>query len=162
MSSNPENPVITPEDFVRQLRALREQMVLFTPIPGASRRLAHVDADFVNATVNAAGTSESVSKAIGHSDEELRHEIEVSARWTAVTDEVRALLKATHASDTARRQRIGLRALQTYQICQQLARSDAHASLEPHIGEMRRLNRFGRKRRKPAQQPAPEVPTQTQ
>jgi len=55
-----------------------------------------------------------------------------------------------------RRQRIGLAALQTYKICEQLARDETHASrLAAHIGEMKKLNTFGRSRRK-APQPDPQ------
>ena len=46
-----------------------------------------------------------------------------------------------------RRQRTGLAALQTYQICRQLARDERHAArLAPHLDEMKKLNRFGRRR----------------
>jgi hypothetical protein len=161
-----EPTVISPEEIVRQLRTLREQMPTLTP-PAVSAqrlgRLAHVDADFVQATVNATGASENVANALGRSDEEQRQEIELAARWTAVTDEARALLQASLAAGTIRRQRIGLTALQTYQICQQLARDDKHSGLSTHIREMRRLNKFGRVRRATAApQPAPEAAAKPQ
>jgi hypothetical protein len=67
------------------------------------------------------------------------------------------VLRASVEVTTIRRQRIGLAALQTYQICQQLARDEKHAGLKTHIQEMRRLNRFGRVRRATAApQPVPE------
>lgn len=160
--SDPQPAVPTPEDIVRQLRALREQMpvMIETASPAAlRRRLSHVNADFVQAAVNAAGASENVRNALGRTSEDLRQEIEVAARWTAVADELRALLQSTLATNTIRRQKIGLAALQTYKICQQLARDDVHARLGTHISEMRRLNKFGRVRnRRPAPQPAPENP----
>jgi hypothetical protein len=154
----------TPEDIVRQLRALREQLPVVgaSPSPaGLSRRMSHVNADFVQAAVNAAGASENVQNALGRTSEDLRQEIELTARWTAVADELRALLQSTLAANTVRRQKIGLAALQTYQICQQLARDGTHARLDTHISEMRRFNKFGRVRRKPAPQPAPELAAKT-
>lgn len=156
--------VLSPEDVVRQLRALREQMPVLsaaTPIP-LKRRFSHVDADFVQAAVNAVGASENVQNALGRTSDELREEIASAARWTAVADELRALLQSMLASNTIRRQKIGLAALQAYKICQQLARDDGHARLGTHISEMRRLNKFGRSRRKPAPQPEPAIALKTQ
>jgi hypothetical protein len=171
MSKSTKSPLIaaagaeaalSPEELVQQLRAIRERIPLPDPSPAPAalrRRLAHVDANFVQASINAAGASDVVQNALGRTDEELRQETDAAARWTAVADELRTLLKNVLTANTVRRQRIGLAALQTYKICEQLARDDAHASqLSEHIVEMKRLNRFGR-RRKPAE---PAQPTLTQ
>jgi hypothetical protein len=155
--------MLSPEQVVEQLRALREQIPLPDSLPALPasrrRRLAHVDAQFVNAAINATGASPAVQTALGRTDEELRQESDASDRWTAAIDEVRALLQSLIDANLVRRQRVGLAALQTYKICQQLARDDAQAPrLAAHIGEMKKLNKFGRPRRKPAQpnpQPTP-------
>jgi hypothetical protein len=90
------------------------------------------------------------------SDEDLRQENEATIRWTAVADELRSLLQEILQANTQRRQRVGLAALQTYKICEQLARDETHATrLAAHIGEMKKLNKFGRSRRK-APQPDPQ------
>ena len=157
-----ETTMFSPEELVQHLRTLRERIPIFDPAPAPAalrRRLSHVDADFIQAAINAAGASEVVEKALGRTDEDLRIEVEASARWTAVADELRKLLQSILATNTVRRQRIGLAALQTYQICQQLARDDNHAELEVHIKEMKRLNKFGRVRRKSAPAPQPETAT---
>jgi hypothetical protein len=162
--------MLSPEELVRELRALRERIPIpnLTPAPaGLRRRLSHVNADFVTASVNAAGVSEAVQKSVGRSDEDLRQEIDAAGRWAAAIDEVRALLHSMALGNTIRKQRIGLAALQTYQICQQLARDESHeARLAVHITEMKRLNRFGRTRRKqepaPAPQPEPATEAKTQ
>lgn len=169
-SSNQESPnpspapaMLSPEQVVQQLRALREQIPLPEALPAMPasrrRRLGHVSSQFVVAAINAAGAAPAVQTALGRTDEELRQETDVSNRWTAVIDEVRALLQSLLDANVLRRQRTGLAALQTYQICQQLARDDAYATrLEAHIGEMKKLNKFGRPRRKasqPDQQPNP-------
>lgn len=153
--------VLSPEEIVQQLRLLRPQMSLLEPEPARSamrRRLAHVHPEFVLAAINAAGVSEVVQNALGRTDEDLRQESDSNARWTAVADELRSLLQSVLMANTVRRQRLGLAALQTYQICVQLAREEGHATrLNTHIAEMKRLNRFGRTNRKPAApaQPAP-------
>ena len=164
---SPAPEMLSPEQVVQQLRGLREQIPLpddALPAMPASRRrrLAHVDSQFVVAAINASGASPAVQTALGRTDEQLRQETDVSDRWTAVVDEVRALLQSLVDANTLRRQRIGLAALQTYKICQQLARDDTHATrLASHINEMKRLNKFGRARRKapqPDPQPAPQPP----
>lgn len=152
----------TPEQLVAQLRAIREQLVVPDPAPGPPslrRRLGHVHPDFVNAAINAAGVSDTVQSALGRSDEDLRLETTETARMTAVMDELHALEKVVADTINVQRQRVGLAALQTYQICRQLARDERHAArLAPHLAEMKRLNRFGRRRRNaPAQ---PELPAQ--
>src|SRR5215210_7872675 len=157
---SPATAILSPEQVVQQLRALRAQIPLPDSLPSMPasrrRRLAHVDNQFVVAAINATGASPAVQTALGRTDEELRHETEASTRWTAVIDEVRTLLQSLIDANLLRRQRIGLAALQTYKICQQLARDDVQATrLAAHIGEMKKLNKFGRPRRK-ASQPDPQ------
>ncbi len=157
---SPAPATLSPEQVVQQLRALRAQIPLPDSLPSMPasrrRRLAHVDGQFIVAAINATGASPVVQTALGRTDEELRQENDVSGRWTAVIDEVRALLQILVDANTLRRQRIGLAALQTYKICQQLARDDAQATrLAAHIGEMKRLNKFGRRRKAPQPSPQP-------
>jgi hypothetical protein len=169
MSSNSgiPNPV-TPETVVEQLRALRAQIPdygqLPVPISRKMSTIAHLDADFVKASINAVGASDSVRGAIGRNDAELRQDADEVVRWSAVEDELRALLKGVSAANLVRRHRLGLTALQAYAISRQLARKPENSDLLPHLHEMKRLNRFGRKSAKapqapqPAPQPAPQVP----
>lgn len=165
---SPASAILSPEQVVQQLRALRAQIPLPDALPAMPaarrRRLAHVNAQFVVAAINASGAAPSVQTVLGRTDEDLRQENEVCDRWTAVIDELRALLQSLVNANAMRRQRVGLAALQTYKICQQLARDDAHADrLAAHIGEMRKLNKFGRSRRKapqPDSQPTPEPASQ--
>jgi hypothetical protein len=160
--TSPAPVMLAPEDVVQQLRGLRAQIPL--PQPGAvpaspRRKLASVDPQFINAAINTAGVSDVIQTALGRTDEELRQENDAAIRWTAVADELRSLLREILQANTQRRQRVGLAALQTYKICEQLARDETHATrLAAHIGEMKKLNKFGRSRRKapqPDPQPAP-------
>ena len=163
-----ENPIndtlITPEAMVEQLRALRLQIPEYTQLPNADaatmRRAANVDANFVQATINAIGASPSVQSALGRTPEAMLQEAEDAARWSAVEDELRAMLKGVIAANLTRRHRIGLTALQTYSISRQLIRQQKYADLLPHVQEMKRLNRIGR-RRKPATGPPPQPPATT-
>ena len=154
-----ESVLLTPEQIVLMLRDVRTQMLLPdpAPVPGIlRRRLGHVNADFVVAAINAIGATEAVEAVLGWTAEDLRKETDASVRWSAVADELRALLQSVLVSNAFRRQRIGLAALQTYKICQQLVREDGHAlRLGVHVAEMKRLNRFGRGQ-KPAPVPPPE------
>jgi len=153
---------MTADDFFRVLRTLRERL----PEPQAldprltMGRLAHVDVNFVHASVNAVSASEGVQKALGRTPENLRGEVNDSVNWNAVADELRAMLKAVTSANTVRKRRIGLTAMQTFQICQQLARDPANATLASHIQEMKRLNRFGRKRARKTE-PTPPEPVKT-
>ena len=147
---------MTAKDFFRVLRALRERLPEPQALePGqATGRLAHVDVNFVHATVNAASVSEGVQKVLGRTPEAMRTDIDDRVDWNAVADELRAMLKAVTSSNTIRSRRIGLTALQTYKICQQLVRDPSNANLVAHLEEMKRLNRF-RRRRARQEQPAP-------
>src|SRR5262245_22814387 len=143
-NGSPAPAMLSPEQAVQQLRALREQIPLPDALPAMPatrrRRLGHVDTQFVVAAINAIGASPAVQTALGRTDEELRQESDVSVRWTAVIDEVRALLQSLLDANLLRRQRVGLAALQTYKICLQLARDDVQATrLAAHIGEMKKL-----------------------
>jgi hypothetical protein len=88
----------------------------------------------------------------------LRQELDVAGRWTQAADELRAMLQGVEGANLDRRYRLGLTALQVYSISRQLVRKKENSSLLPHVAEMKRLNKFGRKRKKaatPAPQPAP-------
>lgn len=156
------NTPLTPEEIVAQIRAIQERIALpdAPPAPVAlRRRLGHVHPDFVAASINAVGASDTVQSALGRTDEELRQETDTTSRWTAVIDAARSLEKTVTTVIMLRRQRTGLAALQTYQICRQLARDERHAArLSAHIAEMKRLNRFGRRRKTAQPQPPADLP----
>jgi len=158
--TSPAPVMLSPEEVVQQLRGLRAQLPLPQPpaVPvSPRRRLASVNPQFVSAAINAAGVSDVIQTALGRTDEDLRQENDAAIRWTAVVDELRSLLREILQANVQRRQRVGLAALQTYKICEQLARDETHATrLAAHIGEMKKLNRFGRSRRKAAPQPDPQ------
>lgn len=157
-----EPAVTTPGSIIEQLRVMRQQIPEYTqlaiPDAMAIHRVAHINADFIDAAINAVGASEVVQTAVGRTNADLREEYEEAGRWTAVEDELRAMLKGVVAANLVRRHRVGLVALQTYNISRQLIRQKEHADLLPHVQGMKRLSRFGRKRRvaQPPAEPQPQ------
>jgi hypothetical protein len=153
--------VLTPEELTEHLRTLRAQIPGYAQLTGSETlsilSAGKVDPRFVTAAINTAGASPRVEGAIGKSAAVMREESDDNTRWTAVEDELRSMLKGVAAANRLRRHRLGLSALQTYHISRQLARQPEHADLLPHIAEMKRLIRGGRKRSKPAEDP-PAVP----
>jgi len=149
----PDSPpaIISPEEVMQVLRNLRQQL----PLPGnelakvsRKRRTAHVDAKFIETAIATLGAYAGVQALLGRTDQDVRQEIEETARWSAVADELRALLEGVIGAVTLRRQSIGLTALMTYQVCQQVARDLNSEDLDARIKEMRRLNKFGRTRQR--------------
>ena len=153
---------MTPEAFVEHLSALRASIPEYEQLSPAQtksiRRVAHLDADFSQAAVNALGASESVRAALGRDPEELLQESDAIRRWSAVEDEMRSLFRGMVTANLVRRHRLGLTVLQTYSITQQLVRQKEHSDLLPHVDLMKRMNRFGRRRKPAGPQPAPATP----
>lgn len=158
MATNRISP-LAPEAITDELRKLREQMPPYSQLTTQDgppmRAAANVDPRFVIAAIFAAEASPYIQGALGRTPESLRQELDEAARWAAVENEMRTMLKSLVATNLARRHRLGLTALQTYSISRQLVRQPEHADLLPHVSEMKRLNKFGRTRKvKPAETPA--------
>jgi hypothetical protein len=160
----PQESSIAPEDLVVALRALRGRIPEYVqlPVPDAKavRSVANIGSDFKQAAINAVGASALVAQSVGLTADELRQIHEEADRWSAVADELRAMLQGVVGANLTRRHRVGLASLQTYSITRQLVRHEDHSDLLPHLQEMKRLNRFGRRRRN-ASAPAPPVFTST-
>ena len=126
------------------------------------RSAAAVSVHFVNASINTVGASSLVQTAVGRTPEDLLQESNDIARWSAVEDELHAMLKGVAATNLVRRHRLGLTSLQTYGITRQLARKPENADLLPHLSIMQSLNRLGRRKKAPDQTPSPNtVPAKT-
>jgi hypothetical protein len=157
-----ESPV-KPESVVEQLRALRQQIPSYSQLTTAEtqslRAVAGADPAFVHASINAIGASPGVEAAIGITSDALRLETDEAVRWSAVEDELRAMLKGVIAANLTRRHRIGTFALQAYGISRMLVRRAENADLLPHLAEMKRLNRFGRGKVKVPEEPVQKPTT---
>jgi hypothetical protein len=157
-----ENPVVTPEAIVEQLRVLRGQIPEFVQLPAADAKsiqsVASVHPEFAQAAINAIGASPVVLSVVGRTPEDLQQERETAARWSKVEDELKSMLQGVSSANLTRRHRIGEAALLTYAVSKNLVRSSAHAALLPHVAVMRKANRFGRKHRSAADQPQNPAP----
>jgi hypothetical protein len=167
-TNTPQTPTAAgnPEDVVAQLRAIRQTIPDYGQVPVATRKTMRaasaVPVHFVNASINTIGASSTVQTAVGRTPEELLQESNDVARWSAVEDELRAMLDGVAATNLARRHRLGLTALQTYGVTRQLARKPENADLLPHLSIMQSLNRFGRKKKTSDQTPSPNpIPAKT-
>jgi hypothetical protein len=165
--TDPISAPITPEDLVAGLRAYRERIPDYGQLTVQAalqrRRVAFLKTGFVVASINAVGASDTVQTAVGQTPAELQGQQADIVRWSAVEDELRAMLKGVVAANLVRRHRLGTAALQSYSISRNLVRQPEHADLLPHVQEMTRLA----KHRKPAdkkpavQKPADPTPQQT-
>jgi predicted RNA-binding Zn ribbon-like protein len=157
----PKPQPISPEELVEALRALRQRIPEYVQLPigdaKSARTAANLNAEFKLAAINAVGASEPVSRAVGFTAAELLQTHADAGRWSAVVDELRAMLQGVVAANLTRRHRVGLASLQTYNITRQLVRHEDHSDLLPHLQEMKRLNRFGRRRHN-APAAAPHAP----
>ena len=152
-----ENPV-TPEEVVRQIRVLRDQIPDFTLMPPADTRplvrAANVSVAFVHASINAIAALPALQSALGADAEAMRGETELIARWSQVIDELDALRQGVLGAITVRRHRVGGTALRAYQVSRHLARYKENATLLPHIEAMKRASKFSKRR-------AAETPAET-
>jgi len=152
-------PTLSPEAVVERLRALRSEIGEVTPLTAAERKRLKNRATATNpilqASINVIGALDNVSLAIGQPAADVRQMCDEANRWTAVEDELRAMLSGVAGANLVRRQRVALIAAQAANIGSQLARDPAHKVLVPHVQEVRRLKSF-RRRKKAA--PAAETP----
>ena len=155
--NGPTAPVLTPDEMVTQLRAMRDQIPNFTQFTASDVRslvpAANVGRDFLLGSIHITGTSPILEQIVGTPQDELRQEAADHDAWTAVEEELRGLLKGVAAANLARRHRLGNAALLAYSTSQQMVRNPNFANLIPHVEELKRLRRLG-PRKKTDQQPA--------
>ena len=149
--------VLTPEQFVEQLRALVAQVGPVAPLTAEQRRVvreqARVPQAVVEASINVIGALDGISQAVGMPAEGVRQKIDEAIRWTAAEGELRAALSAVAGANLVRRQQIALIAAQAYHIGQQLARDPGKAVVVPHVEEVKRLRKISRRRTRDSQGP---------
>jgi hypothetical protein len=152
-------PALQAGEVVEQLRALRAQIGEVAPLTVAQRRTlrarTRTSTSVLQASINVIGALDNVSQAIGQPAADIRQLYDEVSHWTAVEDELRAMLNGVAGANLVRRHRVALVATQAYTIGTQLVRDPAHAALVPHVEEVKRLKSF--KRRKKAGQ-APTTP----
>jgi hypothetical protein len=148
---------INPDDLVAALRAYREQIPDYTQEAGLNglASAANLHRDFVDAGINAIGASAALQQALNTTADACVQASAEATRWSAVEDELAALLTGVRKANLVRRHRLGIKVLQAYQVTKQLVRTDEGDNLRPHLAEMRRNNRAGRRTKTPQ---APQAP----
>ncbi len=150
---------IEPEEVIEVIRALRGRMTDFTQVSATETKFlgasVGVDPRAIQSAINAVDASEGLRAVLGKPAGELRQDVELNSRWSAVVEELEAMLKGVRTGLTVRRHRVGLTSLQVYNICRQLARQKEHAHLLPHVTAMRQRFKGGR-RQKPVEPPKTE------
>jgi hypothetical protein len=145
-----DNPLFEPEEVVDQLRAMQNRIAGYVHLPNnrqmqTIKRRASVNVEFAREAISAVGVSETVQHIIGNSPDELRAAESEIGRWTAVEAELRAMLAAVVAANTLRRERLGLAALQVYNVSRELVRQEDHSDLLPHVEAMSRIPKYNRR-----------------
>jgi hypothetical protein len=161
---------LAPEVVIDQLRAIRAQLPDVTPLTSpqraALRKAANIPAEVLQASISVIGASDDVASAIKQPVGDVHALQDESNRWSAVEDELKALLNGVSGSNLVRRHRLALIAGQAYAIGTQLTRDPANVLLVPHVQEVKRLKKVAQRKKPhptttpgspaPAPQPAPQ------
>ena len=157
-----EPAAVGPEALIEQLRNMRQFIPDYTQLRVSDARVirasAFVDPRFVEAAITAISACHCLRGALDQTAAGLNGEVADAARWAVVEEELRAMLQGVVAANLVRRHRVGMATLQTYSISRQLVRQEGHADLLPHVAAMKRLNRFGRRRNRPGNEPEASQP----
>jgi hypothetical protein len=149
-----------PEQVVEQLRALRQSIAEVAPLTAKERRSLRARAlasnEVIQAQISVIGASGVVSTALGRQSDEVRVLGEDANRWIEVENELKSILAGIQGANLVRRQKLALLSGQGYNIAAQLARDPEHADLIPHVEEVLRLKRLGKRKKKSAPSGTPE------
>jgi hypothetical protein len=163
-------PLLSPEQFIEQLRMLQQQIPNFVQLPknretdGFRRMARSVTLEFAHEATNAVGVSSVVEAAIGNTPEGMHQAEDLAGRWAAVENEARSLLRGLSSTNLVLRQGLCKDAVQAYNVSRELVKQQEHSHLLPHVEAMRRLKK-GRRRPKPViveLAPKPELVTKLQ
>src|ERR1041385_4748451 len=129
-----------------------------TPITPEQRRalryLVSTPPHIVESTINMMDFSSPVQQALGQPSANVRDLQQLSARWSAVEDELNSLHEAVSGANFVRRHQLALITAQAYSIGTQLTRDPANADLLPHVREIKKLRPLSPgAKRSPAPQP---------
>ena len=163
-ADTPQQPPVTPEGIIQQLRAVSAQIPEVTPLTPQQREIVRRQAktskngEIVETSISMIGTEDLVSQAVGQSADEVHAMRDEAGRWGQVEDELRAMLEGVAGANLIRRQKISIIAERAYGVGSQLARDPEHEALVPHVQEIKRLKKIAR-RKKPAATPQTPNPT---
>jgi hypothetical protein len=148
-----QDPAVTPESVVEQLRALRSQIPYYgqlsVPAARSLRPVSNLNPEFAQAAIHSVGASLTVQATVGQTAEELQSADEASARWSMVRDELKATLDGVTSAVLTMKHTLGQSLLLTYTVSKKLVKMPQHADLLPHVALMRKTNRRGHSRNAP-------------
>jgi hypothetical protein len=163
-ADGPPLVMLSAEEVVAQLRALKGQIEEVEPLTPEERAIARSQArlalshEAVQASINAIGKSDVVMQAVGSPAEEARQVVDDTNRWTAVEDELKGLLAGISDANLTRRQRTAIVAVKAYLIAKQVARDNPE--LRVQVEEIKRLRNLARRKKTATQAPqTPPAPT---
>jgi hypothetical protein len=159
----PSPHAVESKTLVGQIRNLREGIPRLTPEePGEAKALAPraaVDQEFIEAAGAAMQASDLLDGSSPTTADALRDKIAFVLAYQAALTEGKAFVRAlTHTLRTAKATAAG-HALDIYALAQRLAKSQNGAELVPHVENMRRKLKNGR--RKATSQPASDHSVKT-
>src|ERR1700686_1178649 len=141
MSSDTEIVPIEPEELVQEVRRLRERIPKYQQLTVKQARSmvrgANLNFEFVSAGLSAAGAYDGTKSIVGWTEEELRQQLEEAARWTAVEDELTAMVRGVGAANLNRRYIVGRAVLMLYAALRSLVRRAEFADLIPFVATMK-------------------------
>jgi len=150
---------LLPELVIDQLRAIRSQLPEIAPLTSrqrtAMRKRAQVPTEVLQASISVIGASDVVASAIKQPVGGVHALQDESNRWSAVEDELKALLNGVSGANLHRRERLALIGAQAYAIGTQLVRDPANVLLVPHVQEVKRLKKLAQRKKSPETTPAP-------
>jgi hypothetical protein len=154
-----QDPAVTPESVVEQLRALRSQVPHYGQLPVPTARslqpVSNLNPEFAQAAIHSVGASPTVQSTVGQTAEELQAADEAAARWSMVRDELKATLDGVTSAVLIMKHSLGQSLLLTYAVSKKLVKMPQHADLLPHVALMRKTNRRGHSRKTQPSVPAP-------
>lgn len=144
--------------FIDQIRALRAAIPRFQPErPRDAKKLAiraSVDQEFIEAAGAAMQASDLLDGSSPTTAEALRDAIAFALAYQAALTESKLFVRALTHTLRAAMAVAGGHALNVYSLAQRLAKEENGAELVPHVENMRRKLKVGR--RKATSQPAPD------
>src|SRR5689334_8090334 len=154
--------------LIAQIRAFRKQIPkLRIPEPGKTRRnlssAASVPPEFIELTLVTVHNNAALARA-GADPDQSRDLMAYAEAYSPVADELESLAYFVRHSADAARNTAGSDALTSYALAQRLARRPETADLAPHVANLRRLLKRGRKPKTetPGSAPAPAPAPQQQ
>jgi hypothetical protein len=147
--------------MLEEVRALRAKIPRFTAeVPNEPQKISNVASvpdPFVESAGSAADASKQLEAAAGADPATLRDSFGFALAYDSVVVEAYAFARAVEHTVRVQRAKAGLSALDIYAIAQRLAKRKDGAEFVPHVEDMRRKLKRGKKR-KATSEPAPVPP----